>query len=100
MRTLELAHRLWFHEASRMLGYESFALIARGERARRIRSYVAMREWASSRGRKWRDLLVVFRVGRKFHSLYAKGKRRCKAIGAAHPDGETVVVTFYSGRAV
>ena len=76
-----------------LLGQQSIALVAHGERARRIRHYLFTLE---QQPRSFlRRLIASLGHDRRFRRIYRRGLASCKAVGVAHPDAETIVVTFY-----
>jgi hypothetical protein len=98
MRKLEMADRYWHREARWLFETrQSFALVAHGNRARRIRSYLFAFSERQKRRALLRDVIASFRALR-FHYLYVNAIDHGAAIGVAKPDADTVVITFYAKR--
>jgi hypothetical protein len=98
MRKLDMADRYWHLEARRLSeNQQSFTLVARGNRAARIRSYLFVFSQRHKRGGVLRYTIAVFRALR-FHYLYMNAIGHGAAIGVENPDADTVAVTFYGKR--
>jgi hypothetical protein len=95
IRSLDMTDRYWFEEARTLLGHQSFALVARGERARRIRHYLFTLEKGAQQRSFLRDAIASLRVGRRFRGLYHRGAVKSKAVGVTSPEADTIIVTFY-----
>ena len=98
MRKLDMADRYWHLEARRLFeNQQSFALVARGNWAARIRNYLFAFSQRHKRGGLLRDTIAMFRALR-FHYLYMNAIDHGAAIGVENPDADTVAVTFYGKR--
>lgn len=98
MRKLDMADRYWHIEARRLFeNQQSFALVARGNLAARIRHYLFSFSQRQKRGGLLRDTIAMFRALR-FHYLYMNAIGHGAAIGVDNPDADTVAVTFYGKR--